>query len=122
MNIRQTNLVELGMGPGHDGQIEHVCRSVWPDHVWVLMDSLYTEMHRPRLRYTARVAYLGRTDWPVSHEPYGNYAMSAIRPDLLGKRPYQCEHFLHHHQRGNRPTFRDHRIDSTSVLAYDSSV
>lgn len=77
------------------------------------------EMHQPRLRYTAKVAYLGRTDWPVSHVPYGNYAMSAIQPDLLGKRLYQYERFLHHHQTDSQPTFRDRRIDSTSVLLGD---
>ena len=122
MNIRPTNPVELGMAPGHDGQIERVCRSISPDRVWVLMDSLCMEMHQPRLRYTARVVYLGRTDWPVSHAPYGNYAMSAIRPDLLGKRLYQYERFLYHHQIDNRPTFRDHHIGSTSVPIDDSLV
>ena len=117
MNIRPTNRVESGMALDHGEQIERVCRSISPDHVWVLMGSLYREMHRPRLRCTARVVDLDRTDLLVSHVPCGNYAMSAIRLVLLGKRLYQYERFLHHHQTDNRPTFRDHRIDSTSVLA-----
>ena len=120
MNIRPTNPVELGMALDHGEQIERVCHSVWPDHVLVLMDSLYMEMHRPRLRYTAGVVDLGRTDWLVSHVPCGNYAMLAILLDQLSKRLYQYERFLYPHQTDNRPTFHDHRIDSTSALANGS--
>ena len=89
MNIRPTNRVELGMALDHGEQIERVYRSISPDHVWVLMGSLYREMHRPRLRCTAGVVDLDRTDLLVSHVPCGNYAMSVILPALLGKQLYR---------------------------------